>query len=66
MSNMQNYDLTIESGRQEFQRWIIELIRNEINSYAKEATNRGPIKIDTTLTTNQRVSNLESIIMKGG
>lgn len=66
MSNMQNYDLTIESGRQEFQRWIIELIRNEINSYAKEATNRGPIKIDTTLTTAQRVSNLESIIMKGG
>lgn len=66
MSNMQNYDLTSESGRQEFQRWIIELIRNEINSYAKEATNRGPIKIDTTLTTNQRVSNLESIIMKGG
>lgn len=66
MSNMQNYDLTSESGRQEFQRWIIELIRNEINSYAKEATNRGPIKIDTTLTTAQRVSNLESIIMKGG
>ena len=36
MATMQNYDLTTESGRQEFQRFNIELIRNEINSYTKE------------------------------
>lgn len=65
---MQNYDLTSENGKQEFQRWITELIRNEINSYAKETTNRGSSMISSnlSLTTAQRVTNLESIIMKGG
>lgn len=33
---MPNYDLTTASGQQEFQRWVTELIRNEVNSYIKQ------------------------------
>ena len=32
MASMQDYDLSTSNGKQEFQRFIIELIRNEINS----------------------------------
>ena len=67
MADMQNYDLSSPSDRQEFQRFIIELIRNEINSYTKQANNKNSAYISpATLTTAERLSQLESIVLKGG
>ena len=67
MAEMQNYDLSSPSDRQAFQRFIIELIRNEINSYAKQANNKNSnyIKPDT-LSDIDRIRQLESIVLKGG
>jgi hypothetical protein len=36
MELAQKFDLETERGRQEFQAWIISLIRNEINSYTRQ------------------------------
>jgi len=67
MASMQDYDLSTSNGKQEFQRFIIELIRNEINSYAKQANNKNSAYISpATLTTAERLSQLESIVLKGG
>lgn len=67
MADMQDYDLSSSSDRQAFQRFIIELIRNEINSYTKQANNKNSAYIDpATLTTAQRLAQLESIVLKGG
>jgi hypothetical protein len=33
---MQNYDFTTPSGKQAFQLWVTELIRNEVNSYVRQ------------------------------
>ncbi len=67
MAEMQDYDLSNPSDRQAFQRFIVELIRNEINSYVKQANNKGSAFIDpATLTTAQRLAQLESIVLKGG
>jgi hypothetical protein len=67
MADMQDYDLSSPSDRQAFQRFIIELIRNEINSYAKQANNKNSnyIKPDT-LSDIERIKQLESIVLKGG
>jgi tRNA splicing ligase len=67
MADMQNYDLSSPSDRQEFQRFIIELIRNEINSYTKQSNNKNSnyIKPDT-LSDIDRIRQLESIVLKGG
>ena len=52
MADMQDYDLSSPSDRQAFQRFIIELIRNEINSYTKQSNNNNSAYIDpATLTT---------------
>lgn len=36
MDSMPDFDLTTAQGKQEFQRWLIMLIRNEINSYTRQ------------------------------
>ena len=36
METTPKFDLETERGRQEFQSWIINLIRNEINSYTRQ------------------------------
>lgn len=67
MADMQEYDLSSPSDRQAFQRFIIELIRNEINSYAKQANNKSSSFISpATLSTAERLTQLESIVLKGG
>jgi hypothetical protein len=67
MAEMQDYDFSNASDRQAFQRYIIELIRNEINSYTKQSNNKNSAYIDpATLTTAQRLEQLESIVLKGG
>lgn len=66
MAEMQDYDFSNPSDRQAFQRYIIELIRNEINSYTKQSNNKNSAYIDpATLSTAQRLSQLESIVLKG-
>ena len=59
--DMQDYDLTSDQGRQEFERWIVALIRNEVNSYIQEVLfNRNTTYIDTgTLTDTERIIRLE-------
>ncbi len=67
MAGMQDYDLSTSSGKQEFQRFIIELIRNEINSYTKQSNNKNSNYLDpANLTTAERLNQLESIVLKGG
>jgi hypothetical protein len=52
---MQDYDLTTPAGKQAFQRWVTELIRNEINSYVEQVLfqrNATNITVPTTSDTN--------------
>lgn len=52
---MQDYDLTTPSGKQAFQRWVVEIIRNEINSYVQQVLyerNATNITTPTTSDTN--------------
>lgn len=37
MEQMPDFDLTTPRGKQEFQAWVTNLIRNEVNSYARQA-----------------------------
>lgn len=67
MADMQDYDFTNPSDKQAFQRYIIELIRNEINSYTKQSNNKSSAFLNpSTLTTAERIAQLESIVLKGG
>ena len=67
MAEMQDYDFSNPSDKQAFQRFIIELIRNEINSYTKQSNNQPATFISPAgLTTAERLSQLESIVLKGG
>ena len=36
MDNMPDFDLTTPAGKQAFQAWVVNIIRNEINSYARQ------------------------------
>ena len=36
-----DFDLTTPQGKQEFQRWVVMIIRNEINSYARQVLGVG-------------------------
>ena len=63
---MPNYDLTTAAGQQEFQRWITELIRNEINSYIKQVLfDRNAQYVDTSgMTDTQRIDRLEQAVFR--
>ena len=58
---MLNYDLSNDQGKQEFERWITAIIRNEVNAYIQEVLfNRNTTYIDTgSLTTAERIERLE-------
>jgi hypothetical protein len=50
---MQDYDLTTPAGKQAFQRWVTELIRNEINSYVEQVLfQRNTINITVPTTSD--------------
>jgi hypothetical protein len=67
MADMQDYDLSSPSDRQEFQRFIIELIRNEINSYTKQSNNKNSAYIDpATLTDCATVSTVRIYCFERG
>lgn len=36
MENMPDFDLTTPQGKQAFQSWITNVIRNEVNSYVRQ------------------------------
>lgn len=63
---MRSYDLTNAADQQAFERWITELIRNEINSYVRQVLfDRNSTYIDTTtLTDAQRIERLESAVFR--
>ena len=58
---MLDYDLSSDQGKQEFERWVVALIRNEVNAYIQEVLfNRNTTYIDTgTLTDAERITRLE-------
>jgi hypothetical protein len=66
---MQDYDLTTTAGKQAFQRFIIELIRNEVNSYARQViADRGTtinISDGTSLSDSDRLDRLEQAVFRG-
>jgi hypothetical protein len=58
---MQDYDLTTPAGKQAFQRWMTELIRNEINSYVEQVLfqrNATNVTVPTTSDTNPATGSL--------
>ena len=65
---MRSFDLESAAGQQAFERFIVELIRNEINSYAKQVlvdrTSTAFID-DGTLTDSERLERLEQAIFRG-
>lgn len=67
---MQSYDLSTAQGQQEFQRWIVELIRKEINSYVRQVLfDRNATYIDNNLTTTpltdaERLARLEAAVFR--
>jgi hypothetical protein len=36
MEQMPNFDLTTDRGKQEFQLWVTNIIRKEVNSYVRQ------------------------------
>ena len=58
---MLDYDLSNDQGKQEFERWVTAIIRNEVNAYIQEVLfNRNTTYIDTgTLTDAERIERLE-------
>jgi hypothetical protein len=66
---MQDYDLTTPEGKQAFQRWITEVVRNEINSYVQQVlVNRNTIYVDNesdgSMTDAERIQRLEEAVFR--
>jgi hypothetical protein len=66
---MQDYDLTTSAGKQAFQRWVTEIIRNEINSYVQQVlVNRNTIYVDNqsdgAMTDTERIQRLEEAVFR--
>ena len=59
--------LTSEQGKQDYENYIMNNVRNEINSYTKQSNNKSSAFLNpSTLTTAERIAQLESIVLKGG
>lgn len=63
---MQDYDLTTANGKQDFERWIVALIRNEVNSIVRQVLyERDATYIDTgNLTDAERIDRLEQAVFR--
>lgn len=65
---MRDFDLTTPAGQQAFERYIVELVRNEINSYAKQVlfdrTSTTYIDASGSLTDAERIDRLEQAIFR--
>lgn len=66
---LRNYDLDTPRGQQEFQRWVVEIIRNEVNSYVNqvlaERASSANIADGSSLTDSERIARLERTIFRG-
>lgn len=70
---MRDYDLTSASGRQAFERYIVELIRNEINSYVNQVisdrSTSAFVEIPSGLSKNDeqdyRLDRIEQTVFRG-
>jgi len=66
---MRDYDLSTPAGKQAFERYIVELIRNEINSYAKQVlvdrSSMMNINDSSSLSDADRITRLEQAIFRG-
>lgn len=66
---LRNYDLDTPKGQQEFQRWVVEIIRNEVNSYVNqvlaERASSANIADGSSLTDSERIARLERTIFRG-
>lgn len=66
---MRDYDLSTSAGKQAFERYIVELIRNEINSYAKQVlvdrSSMMNIADSSSLSDADRITRLEQAIFRG-
>ena len=62
---MLDYDLSNDQGKQEFERWVTAIIRNEVNAYIQEVLfNRNTTYIDggtalAPLADTDRITRLE-------
>ena len=51
---MQDYDLSTPEGKQAFQHWVTQLIRNEVNSIVRQVLfERNATNITTPSTSNE-------------
>jgi hypothetical protein len=66
---MKEFDLTTSSGQQAFERYVVSLIRNEINSYARQVlvdrTATSNIADSSTLSDADRIARLEQAVFRG-
>lgn len=66
---MREFDLTSPAGQQAFERYIVSLIRNEINSYARQVlvdrTATSNIADSSTLSDADRIARLEQAVFRG-
>ena len=66
---MREFDLTSPAGQQAFERFIVSLIRNEINSYARQVlvdrTATSNIADSSTLSDADRIARLEQAVFRG-
>ncbi len=65
---MREFDLSTSAGQQAFQRYVVELVRNEINSYAKQVlfdrTSTAYVE-PSTGTDAERLARLEQAVFRG-
>lgn len=50
---MPDFDLSTPSGKQAFQQWFVNVVRNEVNSYARQV-----------LATSKDSGNIKRVIVK--
>jgi len=65
---MRNFDLTTAGGQQAFERYVVELIRNEVNSYVRQvlADRAATVNIAdaSTISDADRISRLEQVVFR--
>lgn len=64
--SMQEYDFSSASDRQAFERWLVAIIRNEVNSIVRQVLfERNATYIDTgNLSDSERIERLEQAVYR--
>jgi len=63
---MEEFDFSSASDRQRFERWMVAIIRNEVNSIVRQVLfERNATYIDTgNLTDSERIDRLEQAVYR--